>query len=281
MSAQRGAFGFSPGKVWIIAGNTFLEAVRQRFFLALLLLAAGLFASTEFLREFNFGGASEVKFITDIGIGALVFFGSVLTITATAQMFFAEIESRTALTLLAKPVRRGEFIAGKFLGVWMVVLIFCAFVTALLCAVLAMREAEILTMDPDATGRIVNYGDLVAAGFVQWVKFGVLSAITLFLASFSNTNLFSVATSFLVLVICHLQYLARDVWERGGSGSARVAAALIGLLFPNFQLFNLGDVIAAGESLTLATILRVTAYGFAYIAVFLSLATYSFRRREI
>jgi ABC-type transport system involved in multi-copper enzyme maturation permease subunit len=270
----------SFSRVGTIAGNTFLEAVRQRFFIALLVLAAGLLASTEFLSEFNFG-ASEIKFIADIGFGALVLFGSVLTITVTAQLFFAEIESRTALTLLAKPVKRGEFIVGKFLGVWIVVLIFCAIVTALLCAVLAIRESEIIAADPEAGEALVSYGALIAAAAVQWVKFGVLGAITLLLGSFSNTNLFSVATAFLVLVICHLQYLARDVWERGASAVARGGAALLGFLFPNFQLFNLGDLVTSGDPPGASLVVRVSLYGMVYIAVFLALASFSFRRREI
>lgn len=270
----------SLSRVGTIAGNTFLEAVRQRFFVALLALAAVLLASTELLRGFNFG-ASELRFVTDIGFGALVFFGSVLTITVTAQLFFAEIEGRTALTLLAKPVRRGEFIVGKFLGVWLVVLIFCAIVTLLLCAVLAMREAEMVAADPDAGEALVSYGAIAAAAAMQWVKFGVLGAITLLLGSYSNTNLFSVATAFLVLVICHLQYLARDVWERGGPAVAKIGGALIGLVFPNFQLFNLADLAAAGEPIGAGLVARVTLYGLAYVAVFLALASFSFRRREI
>lgn len=280
MSAPRGAAGRSLDRVGTIAANTFLEAVRQRFFIAVLVLASGLPAGTGLLREFNFG-ASEIKFITDIGLGALVLFGSVLTITAASQLFFAEIESRTALTLLAKPVRRGEFIAGKFLGVWALLLVFCAFVTLLLCAVLAMRAAAIAARDPEAAAGLVRYGGVIAAGALQWVKFGVLGAITLLLGSFSRTNLFSVATAFLVLVICHLQYLARGVWEREGSLFATVSASLLGLLFPNFQLFNLAGEAAADGPLGAATILRIAAYGLVYIVVFLALAAHSFRRREI
>jgi hypothetical protein len=78
-----------------------------------------------------------------------------------------------------------------------------------------------------------------------------------------------------------LQYLARDVWERGGSAVSKVGGALISLLFPNFQLFNLADLAAAGEPLGAGLVVRVTLYGLAYIAVFLALASFSFRRREI
>jgi hypothetical protein len=71
------------------------------------------------------------------------------------------------------------------------------------------------------------------------------------------------------------------VWERGASIVARIGAALLGLLFPNFQLFNLGDLVTSGEPSGASLIMRVTLYGIVYIAVVLALASFSFRRREI
>ena len=91
------------------------------------MFAVALVVSALLLGEFNFG-ASELKFLADFGFGALTFFGSLLAIIASAQLFFGEIENRTALTLLAKPVRRSEFILGKFVGVWAVSFLFCALV---------------------------------------------------------------------------------------------------------------------------------------------------------
>ena len=92
---------FSLIRMLLIARNTLLEASRQKLFSFLLLLALGLVGGAQSLREFNFG-ASELKFLADLGYGAMAFFGAALTIAATAQLFFSEIENRTALTLLAK-----------------------------------------------------------------------------------------------------------------------------------------------------------------------------------
>ena len=98
-----------------IAANTFLEAVRQKFFNALLLLAIALVASARFFQQFDFG-AGELKFIADFGFGALFVFGAVLSVFMTAQLFFNELENRTVQTLLAKPLHRIEFLVGKWLG---------------------------------------------------------------------------------------------------------------------------------------------------------------------
>ncbi|MCX6937667.1 MAG: ABC transporter permease subunit [Verrucomicrobia bacterium] len=273
---------FSLGRLGLIAGNTFLEAVRQKLFGFLLFLSVGLVASAQFFREFNFG-SSELKFIADFGFGALVFFGSALTIATTAQLFFSEIENRTALTLLAKPIWRAEFIFGKLLGVFAVIGIFCALTVGLLIALLWQRESQLMRFDPEAFagGRIIQYGDLLIVGTLQWIKFGVLAAIVLLVASFSNTNLFTVVMGFFVLVICHLQYLASDAWRHVDSVIGALAVRLLGVVFPNFQLFNLADSIGQGAGIDGALALRVAAYGFFYIGVIGGLAVYSFRHREI
>ncbi|HTJ77578.1 MAG TPA: ABC transporter permease subunit [Rariglobus sp.] len=273
---------FSLQRLLVVAGNTFLEAVRQKLFGLLLLLSVGLVVSAQLFREFNFG-SSELKFISDFGFGALVFFGSTLTITATAQLFFSEIENRTALTILAKPIWRTEFIFGKFLGVFAVVGAFCMVTILLLAALLFSRETSLMMAHPEAFehGRIIHYGDVFIAGGLQWLKFGVLAALTLVVATYSNTNLFTVIMGFFVLVVCHLQYLARDAYQHVGSLPLQAGVRLLGLVFPNFQLFNVTDRVGAGVGLDYVVVLHVAGYALIYIGVVGVLAVYSFRNREI
>jgi len=105
--------------------------------------------------------------------------------------------------------------------------------------------------------------------------------MVLLIASFAQTNLFALATSFLVLVVCHLQYLARDSWHTGHGWSERVGGGLIGLVFPNFQLFGFGEYLDAGAGALWPMTGRIVTYGLVYTVVFLALAVWSFRRREI
>ena len=280
------AVPFSLLRLRLIAANTFLEAVRQRVFLFLLFVAVGLVVSVQFFRDFNFG-SSELKFVADFGFGALVFFGSILTITATAQLFFSEIENRTALTLLAKPVWRAEFVFGKFFGVWAVVGVFSAVTTALLVGLLWSRETALMAEHPEAfeAGRMVGYGAVLTAAAFHWLKFGVLVMITLLIASFAHTNLFTVVVSFFVLVICHLQYLARESLAHGEVGISRVVTIGVSWLFPNFQVFNVADAVGVlggdGAALSGPVLMRIVAYGAAYLVVLGGLTVYGFRRRGI
>lgn len=271
-------------RIRLIAGNTFLEAVRQKFFNALLLISVALVASSTFFQQFDFG-TGELKFITDFGFGALFFFGSILAIAATAQLFFSEIENRTALTLLAKPIYKLEFLAGKFFGASMLMFIFTSVVMLILAGILYWRESELIRRLGEAfiQGRLVHYDDLVVFGFLQWIKFCVLSAITLFVASFSNTNLYTIVVSFFMLIICQLQYIARDAYASIESIAIQWLVHLLSLVFPNFQLFNVGDQLVFGSEnpLTRDVVLMIAGYGLIYIFVFILLALVNFKRREI
>jgi hypothetical protein len=276
------AVPFSFTRTWLIAQNTLREAARQRLFNLLLGLALALVLGARWLRDFNFG-APELKFLADCGFGAMAFFGAALTITATAQLFFSEIENRTALTLLAKPIWRAEFVLGKFLGIVALMGVFCGVLTVLLGAVLWWREGELMREFPEnfAPGRTVSYAMVALGGLMQWLKLVLLAAFALLVASFAQTQLFTVVTGFFILVICHLQYLAQDAYARAGSLFGMALSALISALFPNFQVFALADSLAAADLPAASPVGRVVAYALAYVAVGCALAVFSFRKREI
>ncbi|MGB0414537.1 MAG: ABC transporter permease [Coraliomargarita sp.] len=271
-------------RIYCIAANTFLEAVRQKFFNSLLLISIALVLSANFFQQFDFG-TSELKFITDFGFGALFFFGSILAITATTQLFFNEIENRTALTMLAKPVYKLEFLAGKFFGAQMLMLVFTLVLSVVLAGILWWRESAILVQYGAEleVQSLVRYGDIFIFGLLQWMKFGVICAISLFIGSFSNTNLYTIIVSFFVLIICQLQYIARDAYMDMEQGPLRWLVSLLALAFPNFQLFNVGDqlVYIQHAGLSASTVLQIVGYAAIYAAVFLLLALFNFRKREI
>lgn len=279
---KTGRISFSWERALLIAQNTLLEASRQRLFNFLLFLALALVLGARWFRDFNFG-APELKFLADCGFGAMAFFGAALTVAATAQLFFSEIENRTALTLLAKPVWRTEFVLGKYLGVVALAGSFCALLTTLLIGVLWWRESELMQQFPDMFRgeRAISYTTVALSGLLQWMKLSVLAAYVLLVASFAQTQLFTIVMGFFVLVICHLQYLAQDAYARGGALVGEVLGRGIAAIFPNFQLFALADTLVASEAPVGGDIARIALYALGYTLVAGGLAVFSFRRREI
>lgn len=275
-------FRISMFRVTLIAFNSAREAMRQRLFHFIALLTAVLVVSSQWLRELNFG-SSELKFIADFGFGALALFGSALSIVATAQLFFSEIEHRTVLTLMARPVWRIEFIVGKFLGIVAVIGSFSMILTGLLVSVLWCRESTLMSEVPEAfaLGRAVDYSAVIGAGFAQTLKFCLLSALTLLIATFARSQLFTTGVGFMILVICHLQFLSHGAVVDTGSSGGRLLASLVAISLPNFQLFDFSDAIGSGDGIGWAQLARLTVYTGIYAAATCTLASFVFGRREI
>jgi len=269
---------FSLRRVGLIAGVTLREALRQKLLHALVLIAAGLVLGVRGLRDFNFG-ISELKFIADFGDGAIAGFGAALTIALTAQLFFSEIEHRTALTLLAKPVWRTEFLLGKFLGVAVVAVAFCGLLTATLVGVLGQRQLALQVDQPEAwaAAHAVNFGALWVSAYLHALKLALLAAGTLLVASFAQTQIFAVMAGGAGFVICHLQGLAQAAYERNAASLMSVPATLIHWMFPDFQRF----VLPADGTWTWSGLAQVSVYAGVYAAVALALAVRSFREREV
>ena len=86
---------------------------------------AALLSLAVFFQQFNFG-EGELKFVVDFGFGAMTFLGSILSIFATAQLYFSELDQRTTLAYLRDLYRVASFILGKALGASIVVWAFMA-----------------------------------------------------------------------------------------------------------------------------------------------------------
>ena len=263
-----------------IAVYTFREAVRQKFFGLLIILAIGFTLGSNFFRHFDFGG-SELKFISDFGWGALFFFGTILSVVGTSQLFFNEIENRTAMTLLAKPVTRFDFLAGKFLGMVALLAIFTVTLVVLLMAIMKSREVALGVTSGSLES--VNYTGFIFMGCLQFLKFTLVSVITLFIATFSNTNLYSVILSFFMTLICQLQYVARDYWGAIELLPLRYLALVVARIFPNFQVFNAADsLLFHGDSMLPGiTLIQIVLYAIVYTLFFGILSVWSFKLREL
>jgi ABC-type Na+ efflux pump permease subunit len=115
---------FSPGadmRAWTIAVATWREAVRQPVAIIILCVAAaGTFAS-QFLTLYHFDEQTEFNVIRQMAVAQTLMAGIVIAVFTASATMADEIENRTMLTLLAKPVRRHEVVLGKFAGITMAV----------------------------------------------------------------------------------------------------------------------------------------------------------------
>ena len=106
----------------------------------------------------------------------------------------------------------------------LLLLVFVGVLAGLLGGYLWWRESQLvyrMGADFPDSQRVQFYG-LALYALLQWIKFGVLAALTLLIASFSNTNLFTVVIAFFAQLVCQLQYIAQDSWQKVEAPAAQV-----------------------------------------------------------
>ena len=121
-------------KLLAITRNTFVETVRQPIYGVLMWVMAGLLMLRPALAAFSLQAGDDVKVLKDVGLATLLGYGLLASVFSAAGVIIREIEDHTVLTVIAKPVSRPVFLAGKYLGVCGAVLVGYYF----LCLVLLM-----------------------------------------------------------------------------------------------------------------------------------------------
>jgi ABC-type Na+ efflux pump permease subunit len=280
---------FSAGRVWVIACNTYTEAVRQKVYNILLIFALVIISTALFFRQFTFA-SEQLKFVQDFCLGALSVFGTLIAIVGTAQLLPGEVENRTIYTILSKPVRRFEFLLGKYAGSVLLVLTSAVMMSLMFAAVLWMMQqrlvADVIEHGPPAEGVTVQeaiaqiraqaFNPDVGKGIVLIVvKLWLLAAITLLFSTFSTSMVFNVVAAAMVFFAGHLRAGAMDVW-----GEHRLLMYALAIL-PDLGAFNVADEIVIGHAIPTRHVLEVAGYGLLRTAVIVVASHLIFSRREI
>jgi len=283
-------------RIAAIAAVTWTELVRLKVFYFIIIFALLVIGNSFFLARFSF--EEEFQMLKDIALGAMSIFSALLAILASATLLPKDLEDRTIYTILAKPVSRFEYLLGKLAGVFMLLALAVILMGAVFAAVLVLRTQIVLQATaaemsalpaPELAAalqkvRAAGYDPaLLAGGLVILVKAWLLAAMTMFISTFATSAIFTTITAFAAYFIGHLQATARDYWMAGGDlgPAAKMILAVVAIIFPDLQAFNLVDGIVTGAPVTAALLLKTLALGFGYIAVYTVLAAAIFQTREL
>ncbi len=287
---------FSLARVWAITINTVTDLTRQKVFYILLIFALVLIGSSIFMARLTF--QQEFQILKDVSLGAMSIFTSLLAIIATARLIPQDIEDRTVYTILAKPVPRFEYLLGKLAGVLLLLAISILLMSAMFVAVLYTREQTVLhetlrqmsaaprEQVEDALRTLRSSAlnlDIFPGIAIIYFKACLLAALTLFVSTFASTNIFTIVVMVFIYFIGHLQATAREYWlqENSAGWMTRVFLALVALIFPDLQAFNLIDDIVAGAAIPLALFAKTMALGIFYTTIYTLLAAFVFYGKEL
>ena len=259
--------GTSLSRIHTIARNAFREAVRDRVLYNLVLFVLLLTVSAIFLGELS--AAQEAKIIVDLGLSAMLLFGTFIAIFVGTGLVYKEIERRTLYAILAKPVGRGEFLLGKYLGLCLTlaVNVFVMGVGISLALLYVKRGYDPLAL---------RIWPAVALIYIELL---IIVAVALLFSSFSTPALSALLT-FAVFVIGHFSADLKTLAAATGTTVARVFFGLLFYLLPNLSHYT--KLTDAGHGLmpAPAAFVAALAYALVYVAVLLAAATFVFNRRN-
>jgi Cu-processing system permease protein len=176
-------------RIGVIARTVFLEVIRDRILYLVALFALVMVIAKVLLPDIAIG--AENKILIDLGLASIHLLSVVVAVFVGTGLINKEIEKRTVLVLIAKPVSRAEFIVGKHLGLTAVL--------AVLIAALGLIFMALLL----ASGIAFSLGSLVLALLFMVLEAALLVAVAIAFGVFTSSLLATLLT-FAVYLMGHL-----------------------------------------------------------------------------
>ena len=256
--------GFMP-RISAIAKNAFREAVRDRILYNLIVFVLLITAAAIFLGELT--GGQESRVIVNLGLSSMLLFGAFIAIFVGVSLVWKEIEKRTVYSIFSKPVGRGEFIVGKYLGLCLTILV----------NVIVMGAGVSLALLYVGGGRLA--WTIWAAVFLIFLELTVLTAVAIMFSSFSTPALSAMLT-FFVFLIGHFSASLLDLATGLGSKGAIWFFAAIYYLLPNLSNFSFIANTANGSLPTAPMLGGAVVYAVVYDIILITITVMIFSRRN-
>jgi ABC-type transport system involved in multi-copper enzyme maturation permease subunit len=250
-----------------IATNTFREAVRDRVLYNLVAFAVLMAGASILVGQISID--MERLVVINLGLTAVSLFGVVIAIFIGIGLVSKEIEKRTLYTVLSRPVRRWEFIVGKFLGLSGTLIVNSVCMAAGVYAALLYVSHHLQASDAYV---------LVAIYFIV-LQFVIVTALALLFSSFSSP-LLSAVFAFALFLIGSFSEDLRG-FAAMSQGLARWITTAVAYLIPNFSALNVISSVAHGEAVPAQLIFANTVYALFYAAMAVCAAVLVFERRNL
>jgi len=251
-------------RVLTIAWNTGREAVRSKLLYTLLFFALVLIFASLLLAGVSY--VERDRILQDIGLASIRFFAIAISIFVGVGLIHKEVDRRTVYTILSKPLSRGEFLIGKYVGLVATLWLQAAIMVAAFAAVSLLRGAPL------------GFGHAAAFALLA-VELAVVVAVATLFSAFTTPML---ATLFAggVWIVGNLTRNLRDL----GADSEivfvqQLTAVLFGVL-PDLSSFNLSIEAVHGLPVMASDVWLPVVYGSAYVTITLLVAVTVFERRD-
>ena len=293
-------------RIGVIARHAFTQLVRMKVFYFLAFFAVIPIVSNFFNLPQHEGpeaaGVHVLRMIKGPCMGAMHLYSVIFAVVSTALLLPKDVEDRTLYTILAKPVPRLDYLAGRLLGVLLLLFVSLAVMDLLMTGALQIRTNMVLA-DQVAAAEARNWpaediallkNDILAQGptaslhgavFATFIRAAIIASIALLISTFSSSTLFTTIISLLIYFIGHFQADARAAYFAGEAGTSdsfwiRGISLLVSLVLPDFQLFNVIDAVIEGQVMPLVILGKLTLIGLFYFLFYVMASWLIFARKE-
>ncbi|HEY8713902.1 MAG TPA: ABC transporter permease [Candidatus Acidoferrum sp.] len=260
-------------RIGVVALNTFREAVRDRVLYNLVFFALVMMAAAILVGQISIG-IEDVVIVT-LGLSAISIIGLLIAVFIGVGLVSKEIDKRTLYALLAKPLRRWEFILGKFAGLLLTLTVnTAAMATGLFLALYYVKRTT------QGAESAVTVATVVVAVYFILLKLALVVALAMLFSCFTTPLL-------AILFTAGLYVAGLFVHAMRGLQSNLVSPALAALLrwisylLPNFENFDVMGAAAHGRAIPGALIVQNTLYAVIYCSIILALAAAIFSQRNL
>ncbi len=282
--AGSGIIGSYLSGPWAIAAYTWKEGIRKKTLIGFLLLSLLVIFGSTFMTAFmanttigNVETEVQTKIIKDICVSAIAIFGILITIFISASVVPTELDNKVIYTILSKPIRRYQYLAGKFLGVQLIVIANLLLMTLLFMVALYAKERIFPTL-------------LLWSALLTYFQFLIVSAFTFAISCTSTSSVLPTIGGLFIYIAGNLTEYLKDVYNRVGESEqlfdtiiANVANGLY-IVLPNLRNFDMKDQILylrSNDPPADIMIPNLIAYGLVFAAVGYLLAWVLFARKEL
>ena len=254
-------------RITCIASNTFREAVRDRVLYNLIAFAVLLSGAAVLVGQISID--IEKLVVINLGLTAVSLFGVVIAIFIGIGLVSKEIEKRTLYTVLSRPVRRWEFIVGKFFGLAGTLVVNAFFMAIGVFAALLYVAHKFQKAD----------GWVLVALYFIILQFLIICSLALLFSSFSSP-LLSAVFAFSLFVIGTFSEDLRN-FAAMANGFTKWLATGVAYVVPNFSALNVISSVAHAQPVSGQLILYNTLYALFYASMALCGAVLIFQRRNL
>lgn len=251
-------------RILLVALATYRETVRRRVFLAAVGFSFLIFFAP--LLAIPLASGQKETLVKDIGLSFINIFGILLAVLMSTSLLHDEIDRRTVYTILARPIRRRDYVIGKYLGLLL-----------MSAANIGIMAAAFLAILGVSLGRIEL--PLLASVVLSFLEVAVVTAVALLLTTVSTPLLAACAT----LLFCVAGHFVGDLsafGEHFAGPASRAALSAVSLLLPNLENFNAKGELVYGSGVSLQFLALSASYAACYAVLLLFLSALLFERRE-